>query len=76
MDITVKSTGMLIDELITTNLKCFMAQEIIMNSTDEHAIAVAAKTAQQTNARRNQLIRAIDKRLGESDNSPSKKTYA
>lgn len=76
MDITVKSTGMLIDELITTNLKCFMAQEVVMNSIEESEIAAAAKTAQLMNARRNQLIRAIDERLGESNNSPSRKTYA
>lgn len=76
MSIEKKSIGCLIDELFTTNLKCWFQQEIIMSSTDEKKIAIAAKKAQEYNARRNALIRSIDKRLGESDISPTDKTYA
>lgn len=76
MDIGKKSIGVLIDELITTSLKCWFAQEVVMNSDDEKELAIAAKKAQLMNARRNALIRAIDERLGESDISPTDKTYA
>ena len=76
MEIDKKSIGILIDELITTNLKCWFAQEVVMNSDDETELATAARRAQLMNARRNVLIRAIDKRLGEGDISPTDKTYA
>ena len=76
MDISKKSIGVLIDELITTSLKCWFAQEVVMSSEDEKELAIAAKKAQLMNARRNALIRAIDERLGESDISPTDKTYA
>jgi hypothetical protein len=75
-DITQRTIGELIDELITTSLKCWYAQETIMNETDTEKIAVAAKLAQETNARRNALIRAIDEKLGEGDSTPLPKTYA
>jgi hypothetical protein len=76
MDIDQKSIGFLIDELITTSMKCWFAQETIMNTDDEEKLAIAAKKAQLLNARRNAIIRAIDKRLGEEDISPTDKTYA
>ena len=75
-DITKKSTATLIDELITTSMKCWFAQEAVMNGGDDAKVAEAAKMAQITNARRNKLIRAIDDRLGESDNTQLSKTYA
>jgi len=75
MDIDKKSIGVLIDELITTSLKCWFAQETVMNSENENELAIAAKKAQSMNARRNALIRAIDKRLGEGTISPTGKTY-
>ena len=76
MDIEKKSIGMLIDELITTNLKCWFQQEIVLSSTNEKEVAIAAKRAQEYNARRNALIRSIDQRLGEASISPTDKTYA
>jgi hypothetical protein len=76
MEIDRKSIGVLIDELITTSLKCWFAQEVVMSSKDEKELATAAKKAQLMNVRRNALIRAIDERLGESDISPTDKTYA
>ena len=74
-DISKKSIGTLIDELCTTSQKCWYAQEGVMKETDPIKVAAAAKVAQITNARRNELIRAIDARLGE-ENTPLGKTYA
>lgn len=72
MDVSKKSIGTLIDELITTSLKCWYAQEDIMSGKD---VSNSAIKAQRLNARRNALIKAIDKRLGEGDISPTGKTY-
>lgn len=70
----VKTVGMLIDELFTTNMKCWQAQEDVMRGGLDAATAEAAKRAQVLNKRRNELIRAIDQRLGQ-DGSPTGKTY-
>lgn len=71
-----KSIGFLIDELITTDLKCWFAQEDIMDeSLSEHDRLQAAIRAQHMNDRRNQLIRAIDEKLGEGNLSPTSKSY-
>jgi hypothetical protein len=72
----IKSIGTLIDELITTSMKCWYAQETVMNETDVNKVAAAAKQAQQLNARRNKLIRAIDERLGDGAITLTEKTYA
>jgi hypothetical protein len=75
MDIREKTIGVLIDELITTDLKCFLAQDDIQDenlSSDKQL--EAAHKAQNLNKRRNQLISAIDQAL-EQENSPSEKTY-
>ena len=75
MNIAIKTLGMLIDELITTNMKCWFAQETVMRESDPVKVSTAAKQAQQLNARRNQLIRAIDERIGEGILTVSEKTY-
>lgn len=75
MDVTKKSIGVLIDQLITTNLLCFYEQEKIMEGTTDKEIAEAAKKTQMFNARRNALIRAIDEKLGEADFTLTEKTY-
>jgi hypothetical protein len=64
MGIETKTIGQLVDELITTNIKCFMAQD---NRDYENA--------QQLNKRRCDLVRAIDKMSGQGENSPTGKTY-
>ncbi len=69
----VKSTGSLIDELVTADLHCWHAQEQVMRGGADSEMATAAVRAQQMNARRNALIRAIDSRLGEA--SVLEKTY-
>jgi hypothetical protein len=76
MGIETKTVGYMIDELFTTCFKLFLKQETVMNSTDEKEIATAAKEAQHLNARRNQLIRAIDQELNQSEFSVTGKTYA
>lgn len=76
MDITRKSIGMMIDELITTNLRCWMAQEDIMKtelSTEKRV--EAAERAQIMNARRSALVKAIDEILDKDAVSYASKTY-
>ena len=75
MGIEVKSVATLADELFTTLIKCWHFQEVVMSSSDEREIARAAKGAQDANARRNALIRAIDERLGEGEISALIKSY-
>ncbi len=75
MDISKKSIGVIIDELITTSLKCWFAQEVVMSSKGDTETAIAARIAQRMNARRNALIREIDMRFGEQHYSPTEKSY-
>lgn len=76
MRFSEKSVAFLIDELITTSMKCWHAQEVIMDeSLTETQRLDGAIRAQQMNARRNALMRAIDERLGEGDRSVTEKTY-
>lgn len=74
MGIETKTPGILVDELITTVIKCFYAQEDVMQGDTEPGIAAAAVKTQVLNARRNELIRALDQVLGASG-SPTSKTY-
>lgn len=74
--ISEKTLGMLFDELITTDIKCFMAQEDIMNpSLSAEIQSDAAHRAQELNARRNKLVRALDSYFNLEDNSHTAKTY-
>jgi len=76
MDISRKSIGIIIDELITTSVRCWFAQEDIMNKdlSNEKRLE-AAERAQIMNARRSALIKAIDSLLGDEDISTVSKTY-
>jgi hypothetical protein len=76
MGIETKTIGFLLDELITTDLKCWFAQEDIMNTalSDEERFQASLRT-HEMNSRRNQIIRAIDELMGESANSVTSKTY-
>lgn len=73
--ISRKSIGQLIDELSVTNLRCWFAQDILMDKslTDSERL-VAAENAQKFNARRNALMRAIDEKL-DGGFSVEKKSY-
>ena len=72
---TEKTIGELIDSLITTSMRCWFAQEDIMNeSLSEHDRLQAAIRAQEQNAKRSQLIGAINDALGQ-EGFTSTKTY-
>jgi hypothetical protein len=76
MGIETKTPGELIDLLFTTDYKCWWAQERLLDmSLTVEQRADEARKAQEYNARRNKLIRAIDKVLGFAEDSPSEKTY-
>lgn len=65
-DINVKSIAFLIDSLITADLRCWFAQEQIMNeSLSEGKRLEAAIRAQEQNAIRSKIMKAIDDRLGD-----------
>ena len=68
MDVRTKSIGFLIDQLITTNLRCWFAQEDIMNpNLPEGTRLDAAIRAQAQNAIRSKLIKALDTAFDEGD---------
>ena len=74
--VTDKTPGELCDLLFTTNMKCWWAQERIMDkSLSSEEKAKAAEQAQEYNARRNKLIRSIDAVLDFSEDTPTSKTY-
>lgn len=71
-----KTVGELIDALITTDIKCFMAQEKQANPnlTDWERLANANLTM-ELNKKRCNLTRAIDQVLGFSSGTVTPKTY-
>jgi len=74
-DAKEKTIGELIDQLITTNLRCWVAQEDIMDETSsEHDRLQAAIRAQEQNAKRSLLIGAINEVLGQTGFTATK-TY-
>jgi hypothetical protein len=76
MDISRKSIAMMIDELITTSMRCWFAQEMIMNKNLlESQRLEAAERAQIMNAKRAALMKAIDEKLGDGEIGTSLKTY-
>lgn len=70
-----KSVAVLIDELITTNIKCYMAQENIVKNTNDLEVAESARLAQTLNKRRCQLIQALDGLLDGENLSITDKSY-
>jgi hypothetical protein len=76
-DIREKTLGFLVDELISTDLKCWFAQEALMQEglTDQERLDAAIRT-QETNNRRNRLIRAIDEIAGQAGESVTTKSYS
>jgi len=75
-NIREKTPGQMIDELITVDMRCWFAQEKIqdMSLSDSERLKFA-ELAQQYNARRTELIRAIDASLGFGANSNITKSY-
>jgi hypothetical protein len=75
VDISRKSIGMMIDELSIINIRCWMAQEKLMNkslSGDERL--KAAIEAQKANAIRSALVNELDKYFNGSESNLGK-TY-
>jgi len=62
--IDIKTIGQLIDELVIANLKVWHLIDKVMMDT---ATPDEAKAVQRYNMQRNELVRAIDRRLGERD---------
>lgn len=68
---------MLTLDLVDTLVKCWFAQEIIMDeSLSEKQRLEGAIDAQHQNARRSNLIRRLDLVLGELDRTVPNKTYS
>jgi hypothetical protein len=75
-NIEIKTTAQLLDEFVTNQLRCWFAQEDIMNeSLPTEKRLDAAIRAQQTNAKRTELIRILDKRLNSPGVTNTTKTY-
>ena len=74
-DITIKSTGTLINELITEMIRCYLAQEDMPYSETDEERAELSRIAQESNARRAALTRAIDERLDTEAWSMPEKSY-
>ena len=76
MSIATKTPGQLIDELITTDVRCWFAQEDLLNMDLPEAERLAAAVrAQQQNSKRTELIRALDSILASTEFSNTTKTY-
>lgn len=77
MDVRTKSIGEIIDALITASMRCWFAQEKIMDqSLSDKERLDAAIRAQQQNAIRSELIRAINTESGqETLTMGTQKTY-
>ena len=75
-NIIEKTLGQLIDELFTTDHRCWNEQDRIMDETlsDSERLQSAIR-AQQQNAKRTELIRAIDSLFGGTKFSNTTKTY-
>jgi hypothetical protein len=75
-NIEIKTTMQLMDEFVTTMMRCWDAQERIMDkslSADER-LSWAVR-AQEQNAKRTELIRILDKRFNSPGFTNTSKTY-
>jgi hypothetical protein len=74
--IATKSIGELVDSLITTDLRCWFAQETLMDkSLSVEDRLAAAERAQEMNSRRTQLMMAINEFFGQEGISLATKSY-
>lgn len=75
-NIANKSIGELIDSLITTDLRCWMSQEKIMDESlsAEDRLAAAIR-AQEMNSRRTSLMIAINEFFGDQAIGLAAKSY-
>ena len=74
--IETKTTGQLLDEFVTNQLRCWFAQEDIYNDklTDRQRLDAAIR-AQETNSKRTELIRILDKRFNSPGVTNTSKSY-
>lgn len=74
--IETKTTMQLMDEFVTNQIRCWMAQEKIMDASlpDSERLQWAIR-AQETNAKRTELIRTLDLRLNSPGVTNTSKTY-
>lgn len=75
-DIEIKTTMQMFDEFVTNQIRCWTSQEKIMDTSlsDEERLMWAIR-AQEQNAKRTELIRALDKRLNSPGFTNQSKTY-
>jgi hypothetical protein len=75
-DIVSKSPAELIDSLITVDIKCFMFQEKMLDTSLSDADRLkTAEIVLELNKKRNRLMRTVDATLGFFDDSVTPKTY-
>lgn len=76
MSLEIKTTMQLLDEFVTNQIRCWVAQEKLMDESlsDEKRLQTAI-TAQKANAKRTELIRVLDKRLNSPGVTNDEKTY-
>lgn len=75
-DIEIKTTAQLLDEFVTNQIRCWMSQEKLMDtSLSEEERLTWAIRAQEQNAKRTELIRILDKRLNSPGFTNQSKTY-
>ena len=75
-NIEIKTTMQLMDEFCTNQIRCWTAQEKIFDeSLSDKERLQAAIRAQETNAKRTELIRILDERLNSPGVTNTSKTY-
>ena len=75
-DIEIKTTMQLLDEFVTNQIRCWFAQDALMDmSLSDDERLQAAIRAQQTNSKRTELIRILDKRLNSPGITNTTKSY-
>jgi hypothetical protein len=76
MDVTKKSIGIMIDDLITTSMKMWHLQDDVeFNNPTDAEVAAAFKKIQGLNVRRNKLINAIDEIINPDVATTTDKNY-
>lgn len=75
-DIEIKTTMQLMDEFVSNQLRCWFFQEDLgdLSLSDEERLQ-AAIGAQQTNSKRTELIKILDRRLNSPGVTNTTKSY-
>ena len=76
MNLEIKTTAQLLDEFVTNQIRCWFAQEDIYNDDlPQRKRIEAAMRAQETNAKRTELIRILDERFNSPGVTNTTKSY-